>query len=52
LTPIVSDWWERREAALQARRRANFRVRSISIAVTCIVVMYVVYIILNWKEPS
>jgi hypothetical protein len=52
LTPILSDWWERREAALQARSRANFRVRSISIAVTCIVVMYVVYIILNWKEPG
>lgn len=50
LTPIVRDWWERRETVFQARRRANFRVRSISIAVTCIVVMYVVWIILSWKE--
>jgi hypothetical protein len=52
LTPILSDWWERREATVQARRRANFRVRSISIAVTCVVVMYVVWIILSWKEGS
>jgi hypothetical protein len=50
LTPILNDWWERREAALQARRRANFRVRSISIAVTSIVVMYLIYIIVSWKQ--
>jgi len=50
LTPILSDWWERREANLQARRRANFRVRSISIAVTSIVVMYLIYIIVSWRQ--
>jgi hypothetical protein len=50
LTPILNDWWERRETNLQARRRANFRIRSISIAVTSIVVMYLIYLIVGWKE--
>jgi hypothetical protein len=45
LTPILRDWWERREAAIVARRRALFRVRSISVAVGAIVLMYIVWLI-------
>jgi hypothetical protein len=52
MTPIVRDWWARRETNLQARRRATFRVRSVSIAVTAVVVMYVVWIILSWKDAA
>jgi len=47
--PILRDWWERREAALVARRRAVFRVTSISVAVSSIVLMYVVWIIFGSK---
>jgi hypothetical protein len=43
--PILRDWWERREAKIIARRRAQFRVTSISVAVGAILVIYVVWII-------
>lgn len=43
--PILRDWWERREAVIVARRRAVFRVTSISVAVSAIVVTYVMWII-------
>jgi hypothetical protein len=46
---ILRDWWERREAAIVARRRAVFRVTSISVAVSSIVLMYVVWIIFGSK---
>jgi hypothetical protein len=45
LTPILRDWWERREAVIVARRRALFRVRSISVAVGAIILMYIVWLI-------
>jgi hypothetical protein len=49
--PILRDWWERREAAIVARRRAAFRVKSISVAVSAIVLMYVMWIIFG-SEPK
>jgi len=45
LTPILHDWWTRREAALLARRRAQFRVRSISVAAGAIVTMYITWLL-------
>jgi hypothetical protein len=48
-TPILQDWWERREAMIVARRRARFRVRSLWIAVSTIVLLYAVWIILGMK---
>jgi hypothetical protein len=45
LTSILRDWWERREAAIVARRRAVFRVRSVSVAAGAIVLMYIVWLI-------
>jgi hypothetical protein len=50
LVPIVRDWRKRRDAAILARRRAKFRVRSISVAVGCIVALYVVWILITWKK--
>ena len=44
-TPIVRDWWQRREAFLIARRRAKFRVRSMSIAAGCIVALYAAWLL-------
>jgi hypothetical protein len=43
--PILRDWWERREISIVARRRAAFRITSISVAVSAIVLMYVVWLI-------
>jgi len=42
-TIIIHDWWLRTEAAIVARQRAQFRVRSISIAAGAIVFCYLVY---------
>jgi hypothetical protein len=42
---ILRDWWERREAVLVARRRAAFRVKSLTVAISAIVLMYIVWII-------
>lgn len=42
---ILRDWWERREAAIVARRRAHFRVTSVSVALSAILLMYVVWLI-------
>jgi hypothetical protein len=46
-TPILRDWWERREASIVARRRAVFRITSISLALSAIVLMYAVWLILG-----
>ena len=46
-TVVVQDWWIRAEALIVARRRAQFRVRSISIAVGAIVLLYVAYLFLK-----
>jgi hypothetical protein len=43
--PILRDWWERREASIVARRRAVFRITSISLALSAIVLMYIVWLI-------
>jgi hypothetical protein len=43
--PILRDWWERHESAIAARRRAIFRITSISVAVSAIVLAYVVWLI-------
>lgn len=44
-TPVLRDWWERREALIVARRRARFRVMSLSIALSAIVLTYVLWLI-------
>jgi hypothetical protein len=43
--PVLRDWWERREGAIVARRRAVFRITSISVALSAIVLMYIVWLI-------
>lgn len=43
--PILRDWWERRKATVVARRRAVFRITSMSLAVSAIVLAYVVWLI-------
>jgi hypothetical protein len=48
-TPILRDWWERREAVIVARRRVVFRVTSISVAVSAIVLIYVIWIVFGSK---
>ena len=47
--PILRDWWERREGVIIARRRAVFRVTSISVAVGAILVIYIVWVIFGMK---
>jgi hypothetical protein len=47
--PILSDWWERREAEIVARRRATFRITSISVAVAAIVIVYVIWLLFSPK---
>jgi hypothetical protein len=47
--PILRDWWERREAVIVSRRRVVFRVISISVALSAIVLMYVIWIIFGSK---
>ena len=49
LTVILRDWWERREASIIARRRARFRVTSISVAVGAILVIYLVWVFFGMK---
>jgi hypothetical protein len=48
-TPLLRDWWERREAAIVARRRAVFRITSLSVALSSIILMYVVWLIFGSK---
>jgi hypothetical protein len=47
---LIRDWWKRREAALVARQKAQFRVRSISVAVGSIVAMYVIWLVLSVRK--
>ena len=47
--PILRDWWERRESAIVARRRAIFRIVSITGALSAILVMYVIWIFFGQK---
>ena len=48
-TPILRDWWDRREAGILARRRATFRITSISVALSSIVVLYVMWLLFSRK---
>jgi hypothetical protein len=50
LPPIIRDWWLRREAMLVARTRARFRIRSMSLAVGSIVLIYVAYLLLSIRK--
>jgi hypothetical protein len=43
--PILRDWWERRESAIVARRRAIFRIISISVALGAIVMIYLIWLL-------
>ncbi len=43
--PILRDWWERRESAIVARRRAIFRIISISVALGAIVMTYLIWLL-------
>jgi hypothetical protein len=45
--PILRDWWERREAAIVARRRAVFRITSISVALGAIAIVYLMWLIFS-----
>jgi hypothetical protein len=49
LVPIVRDWWERREASITARRRAIFRVRSLSVAAGSTLIVYLIWLIMSAK---
>ena len=49
LTIILKEWWTRQESAMIAKRRAQFRLRSMSIAAVCILTLYVTWLILTWK---
>jgi hypothetical protein len=48
-TPLIRDWWLRKEAAAIARDRARFRVRSVSLAVGAMVLVYALWLALTWK---
>ncbi len=43
-SPLLRDWWERSEAKIVARKRAVFRITSISLAVGAIVLVYIIYL--------
>jgi Novel STAND NTPase 1 len=47
--PILRDWWERREATIVARRRAVFRITSISVALGAIAIVYLMWLIFSPK---
>jgi hypothetical protein len=47
MIPMIRHWWEKREASIIARRRAIFRLRSLSVATATIVVLYVVWLVLS-----
>jgi hypothetical protein len=47
--PVLRDWWERREAAIVTRRRAVFRITSISVALGAIAIVYVMWLIFSPK---
>ncbi len=49
LTPILHDWWRRREAAMLARQRAQFRLRSVSVAVGSLVAIYAIWLVWSMR---
>jgi hypothetical protein len=46
---VINDWWTRSEAAIVARQRAQFRVRSLSIAAGAIILAYLIYVFVGRK---
>lgn len=46
-TVVIKDWWTREETTILARQRAQFRIRSISIAVGALLVAYLIYLFLG-----
>jgi len=50
LTPLIRDWWKRRETMMMARRRARFRMRSISLAAGAVLVLYIVWLFLTLRK--
>lgn len=50
LVAPLRDWWKRREASLIAKKRAQFRVRSVSVAGGLILALYVVWMIVTWNK--
>lgn len=47
--PILRDWRQRHEAAVIKRRRAIFRVTSISVATSAIVLIYLIWFFISRK---
>jgi hypothetical protein len=47
--PILRDWWERRESAIVARRRAVFRIVSVTVALSAILLTYGIWIFFGQK---
>ena len=50
MAPLVKDWWKRREAWLIARQRRQFRIRSISVAVGSILLVYVMWVVMTLRR--
>jgi len=50
LVPIVRDWWQRQEAASISKRKARFRVRSISVAVGSIMAVYAAWLPITMRR--
>jgi hypothetical protein len=46
---VIKDWWSRSEASIIARQRAQFRVRSLSIAAGAIILAYLIYVFVGRK---
>lgn len=49
LTVILRYWYTKQESAMAARRRAQFRIRSMTIATGSILVLYLIWLYMNWK---
>jgi hypothetical protein len=47
--PILRDWWERRESVIVAHRRLLFRIVSITVALSAILVIYAIWIFFGQK---
>ena len=47
MAPLVRDWAKRREAAMIARRKLLFGIRSVFVALGLIVLIYIVWSIMN-----
>ncbi|MDE3196875.1 MAG: hypothetical protein KGN84_11055 [Acidobacteriota bacterium] len=50
MAPLVKDWWKRHESELIARQKRRFRIRSISLAVGSLGLIYLVWLIVSWTR--